>query len=928
MKNKFIALLLVLAVAITCFAACGPKEPESKAQTIKSVLTEATNNAEVTVSGTVFGKLSGGFYLMDETGHIYVNSAEAVAVGDVVTVSAQFNAGASVKPPQLKQAEVTKTGTTTVSLTAKASSIAAIKAMDKNAKEGVYGEYVKITGTLSKDAAKRLIIADEEGNSLLFNTTSSVNELDAFQGKRVDINVVIHGNSNNMFSVSFIDKAANVTENPLSAAAMKDQVVAWVEAQIGHDRSGNFTLPSVYEPIPSIQLSWTSDSEKVTIANNIATVAAITAEETVTLKLNIATTATDSVTVDYSIHLKPITEATIADVIENAHDGDTVKVTGVILTYANDGNDNATRHGYILIDNATGKMLYVTNAAAVGGVHGAYKTNNSVAGVAYGVGDEVTIIGSYTVNTAKIGSGSPEQTGRHCVSLTNGSVEVKTAQKGFDLAKAKESMVTVTDEASLKNLAANLPFGTLVKISGTKDAPLYIGMSASSFPVNFKLLYKPGESNADCQLPGPNGKVYVFSFKSNLNEVNAKANWWEDAFGITEAYVAPKNGTTAVPVMGEVYAVVSHWTSTYYQLAIVDYASSCTVSPILSDEDMAKREIVKSFPSTQIDAKTAGTINLPASTEHAGAITWTVSPEGAINTTTGAYAAFETTTTVTLTAHYTVGGREQTCDVTLIMEGASVVDQTISEALTAGAASVPSLVAKVVTFGNTSGNTENPKAGFILTDGVYMVWYNTTNYKVGEVDIKAGDELRIKNVDLITEDGARTLRNTEFTTVEIVSSGNTIDYSNLHLDAEISSDETMTAYAASIKGIGGQVVKFSGDFAFVGTGSKNDNCRYQLNYKSATSSAGARYTYADASTKTFSFFARGQYLLNEYLTAQKGSETTWYGEVGIPQTSGSKCYSVSGTIYAVSCGSVNTMHAWVIINPAAYSLALTPAAEA
>ena len=128
-------------------------------------------------------------------------------------------------------------------------------------------------------------------------------------------------------------------------------------------------------------------------------------------------------------------------------------------------------------------------------------------------------------------------------------------------------------------------------------------------------------------------------------------------------------------------------------------------------------------------------------------------------------------------------------------------------------------------------------------------------------------------------------------------------------------------------------MKFSGDFAFVGTGSKNDNCRYQLNYKSATSSKGARYPYKDYTdvdhgNRTFSFFARGQYLLNEYLTAQKGSETTWYGEVGIPQTSGSTCYSVSGTIYAVSCGSGATMHAWVIINPAASSLTLTPAAEA
>ncbi len=920
MKKSLIALLLVVVVACVGLAACNPDDPDvGGGTTIAQILTEKSNNDSVTAKGTVFGVVTGGFYLMDDStdGYIFVNTADKVAVGDKVTVEGTFGTG-SVKPPQIKAVtSLTKDGTATVSLTAAPSSVAAVCGMNKDAATGVYGKYVTLTGTVETDTANRLSLADEDGNSVLFFTGSAVSELANFHGKRVELKVVIHGYTGGKFLVSYIGTAAEITERPLSAADVKDEVVEWVEQQVGHERTGSFTLPLVYQPVTSITLSWSVETNDYLVINGgVATVATLDNEQQLTLKLKINTTETDFVEVDYTITLKPVTLITISELLENQTlDGQTVMVKGIVMTYLSDGNNQAVREGFMLYDSASGKMVAVSNGAAVGGSHGSYLATD---GTAYGVGDEITVVGKYSLDTAKIGNSGPSQTGRRNIDLTDGSVTVETKSISYNLDAAKTAAAVIDSGEDLAAFAENLQFGQLIKLVGTTENPLYVGMSASSFPVNFKLLYQPGTSNDDCKFAGPNGNSYIFSIKSDINQINAINNWWETAFGIRDAEVCPKDGVEAKPVTGEVYVVVSHWTGTYYQLAIVDWANS-TLLPRLPANELAELEIEAAFPNKTIDATAAGAVTLPAQTTHAGAITWTADPADIINLETGAFAAQETSQTVTLTAHFNVGGTDYTYDIELLLQGATFTDVTVSQALEAAGDTVASLKAYIAAFGTSSANADEQRAGLILTDGEKAIWYNTSSYSAGGADIKIGDEVRIVGGTLDRADGARRLNDG---TLTVLNSDNTINFANLAVDATISNETEMVAYAAASKAKPGQIVKFIGDFFFVGTGSSNDNCRYQITYKStAASSAAARYTFdietEAAKYKTFSFSVRG----NEYLLGD------WWTPLGMPKASGSKSFAVTGSFYAVSCGAGNTMYAWSIINADAWNVSPVTAAE-
>ncbi|MCM1043429.1 MAG: hypothetical protein NC350_04395 [Corallococcus sp.] len=902
------SLILILAVALclsVCLVACTPNS-----LSIEQVLTEKANGDEVTTSGTVYGTVNGGFYLMDaEGGRIYVSANDQVAVGDKLTVTGTLAKGATVRPTQIKLTSLSKQGTEQVNLTAEQSSIEAICGMNSGAETGVYGKYVKVVGTYGKDVTGRYCLTDEDKNSVLLYTSSNTAALAGFEGKRVELAVVIHGYTANKFQVSFVGTAADVTEKPLSVADVKDEVVSWVETQLGHEKSGDFALPATYAPIPSVTLTWAVDSnEFITIEDNTAKVAALEAQQKVTLQLTIATTATDEVTVDYEVTVKPIVETTVTELLANANIGDTVKVTGVVMTYLSDGNTQGERHGYALLDPATGAIVIVNGAPSVGGVHGAYKATN---GDSYGIGDEITVIGTYKEG-GTVGSG-PEQTGRKQIALGGGSVAVKTKNATYALEEAKKNAIVINNLDEQKDFAKNLDYGKLIKISATDENPLYIGMSANSFPVNFKLLFADGASNSDCQLPAADGGLQIFSIKSDINALNAGDLFWENAFGIKDAHVCPKDDDKMYPVTGDMYVMLANRTGTYFQLAVVDWTSN-TLTPKAEDSVLAGIEINKAFAEKEIDATTAGTITLPTETTHAKGITWTVNPEGAINTQTGAYEAFVVTTTVVLTAHYKVNGEgeDQTYDVELTMTGATVKDVTVSEALEGSSDSIPSLIAYVAAFGSTSGNTAEQRAGLILTDGKLAMYYNTTTYAVDGTDIRIGDQLKITGATLSRANGARTLTGG---TIEIVPSENTIDYSALTIDATITNEEEMLAYAAGSKALGGQIVKFEGPFWFVGTGTTGMTCRLQIHYKSegVTSSAGARYDFdmTSKASKTFSFSMGGNALLIE----------NWYEDVGATVGGTSKVsLPATGSFYAVSCGRGDTMYAWAIINADAWNV--------
>ena len=124
----------------------------------------------------------------------------------------------------------------------------------------------------------------------------------------------------------------------------------------------------------------------------------------------------------------------------------------------------------------------------------------------------------------------------------------------------------------------------------------------------------------------------------------------------------------------------------------------------------------------------------------------------------------------------------------------------------------------------------------------------------------------------------------------------------------------MTAWAAATAApVGGMVLKFTGSFYMVGTGSSNGaGCRYQINFRDAAASADARYTFnlGSNANKTVALKACNGMLIDE-----------WWTAAGFEQATGSISHAVEGTIYVVTaqiCG--NTLWAVNLINADGFDL--------
>lgn len=446
--------------------------------------------------------------------------------------------------------------------------------------------------------------------------------------------------------------------------------------------------------------------------------------------------------------------------------------------------------------------------------------------------------------------------------------------------------------------------GTVVKFVATAENPLYLGGSSSTYDsLNLKIYFGdvPGGVNSNNVKIG--GKTIAVKARSSEHTLGLK--WWQELNpDMPEAFVATD---TSYGFVGEVYAVWVSSTSTYSQLALLSEGFTLRA---LNVAELAENEIKSLIPES-ISAGEEGVFNLASSTAHAENIAWTCDKPEIFNCETGAFVAVTEDTNVTLTARYSIDGVEYSVNITVKFTAAAEVELTLTEYLTAAKAdTLPAhyhIVAYVAALGSTSGNSADWKDGVILTDGVNTVWYNEDVYSYNEADLKKGDKVKLSGITFDGSNGNQIITGGT-NSLEVLSSDNAIDYSNANLYATVSSDEELAALASGMATpLGGVLVKFTGDFSFVGTGASN--CRYQLNYKDAASSAAARYQfgdYADAThgNRTFSFSVAG----NNY-TFDK-----WYEACGMPEGKASTCYPVTGTIYAVGCYYGATMYAWSIVS--------------
>lgn len=841
----------------TC-TVCGATKTEDIAKlTTISEYVAGANNSNVDFTGTVFQKTNEGFYVYDASGAVYVKLAESQAsklaslkLGDEVKVTGKLSV--AEKQIFVKNGTVEVSSNKALNYKSTETTIEAIQALAASDRTN-YAKLFNVTGAVTLDEANRMVLTDSTGSMLVDDSVKA--DFASFVGKKlsVDITLLKMGDgSDGWIAYAFKD---TLEEYIVDIDAVKDEVFASVS--VAEEVWGSLELATSYEPEPGVTFTWSVKSgEGITITDNACDISlALTADSAVVLTLTISA-GEKTASQDFNTTIKAIESVDLATgktkegyVVLNA----TVAATGL--------SHESNPYSYvILMDENTKEYAIVTVSSEQ---RASVKSGNKVQLVAKydKFADNESLFVFQDVKSFKV-----TEEGTELDYSTLNPVELRTAADYQDVIDNHHQEIV------------------LYKIVN----PWMVGSGSTSF--NW-YQFGPGKDSA------ANGLINTRQFCFLIANFAANGmTQWESQYNV------PIKTAGADHYVGTVIYAYS-----VYQLGdtkwpfIIPNNGAC-----VQDVSEKVRNEIEENVEVEIVAQEAGTFALPASVtidETPYAITWESSNNDLINATTGAYPQLLDPAEVTLTAKYTCNLKEYSFTIKVSMLAAEITPVTISEAITAGNGTIAKLNAYVAAIGTSSENSEEHRYGIMLTDGKRVVYYQTTDYKVGEDDIKAGDLLQIRGATITIDDDGATLQGG---TVTIQSSGNTIDYSQLELAADVDSDEELATFLAGHNATRGLVVKFSGKINLVGTGSTSKNPRYQINYKGAASSADARYSMNG--TNRSLVISLGAYQLLD-------PANEWWTAVGIPATTGSKCFTIYATIYAVGGYNGSTMQAWTLIKP-------------
>ena len=879
MKKRFSLFLIVvlfLALAVVgCKKPTPTPEPDPEPEVEYTTVTEAlagANNSSVEFKGVVFAKTNDGIYVADNQAGAYVKLATsqqdkfaAVKVGDELGVTGKLSVSAA--QVFVKNASVEVLSSDKTVLTASEKTIGVVAASSASDK-ATFGKLFKVTGAVTLDEANRMVWSDESGK--LYIDDACKNDFASYVGKKVTANVtLLNKGTEGWVAYAYKDTAS---EYIVDIDTVKEDIFNSIS--VTEEVWGVLDLTTSYATEPGVKFEWSVKSgEGVTITNNECEVStSLTADSNVVLTLTISA-GSKTASKDYNTLVKAITNASIAEA--KASTGYVV-VNGVVVATAI-ANESNTNYWIIMMDETTHEYLVVDAAR---------EQKNSVT-----VGDKIQVVGKYE----NVGSFEDAASAVDTKALTDVKAVKVTGKTtvNFEELYTKE-LRTVEDYQEAANTAHQQV--VLYKVIN----PWMVGSGSTTYS-----WYQFGPTKDFAANGIQNKKQCAFLI------ANFAAN------GLTtfdSQYNIPNKSQGAQAYDGSVMYAFSMYQfgATRWPFVVPNAGAS------FYDVSEAVKSAIEVTVENEITATEAGKIDLVdkvmvGETEYA--VTWTSSDDTKLNVTTGAYPQLFEEATVTLTAKFTCNQKEYELEIKVKMIAAEVVAVDVSTAIAEAAASqdgtkeILKLEAYVAAIGTSSENSEEYRNGIMLTDGKKVIYYGKTEYEIGEHKIKAGDKLSIKKANLtVTEDGAKLVGGD----MELLSENNTIDYTQLELAATVSNDEELATFLAAHNPTNGLVVKFTGTFNFVGTGSTAKNPRYQLNYKAAASSANARYPFKD-----YTAADKGNRSVVFSLNASKElmPENEWWVECGIPQLSGSKCFTVCGTVYAVGGYYGNTMHAWTIINP-------------
>lgn len=421
-----------------------------------------------------------------------------------------------------------------------------------------FPEYMAV-GTLTVELLTSVL--DVEGITWTVDNTEIV-DLENKLVKSVTTDTVVK------FTASYTVRGEAVTsekEVTVSSSVSLDDVKASLAYGIPTEVSSGdlpFELATTHESI-SGSVTWTSSNEAIDLTNK--TVAEIDDDLEVTLTASFTFKGkTETLEVKVTV-LGPLSVSKLSEVTEAG----VVRVKGIVVAYAADGNSTATRLGLLLKDKVTNDLVLLTGLSTLGGSYGAYVDSDKSA---INVGDELFVKCTYNLTTeANSAVSSIANDGRKYLWVT-ATDTVKKLSSDNQITWDDSTITTITNNDELANFAKNLEYATVIKIVGTAENPIMIGGSGSKSPFNLKVLMnKSATSNDHTKYEG-----LTFSLKSDTNAANfsGDADWYKTQFdGITGPFVAPKDGVLCHNYTGVMYVVVTFKTGTYYQMSAVNTAS-------------------------------------------------------------------------------------------------------------------------------------------------------------------------------------------------------------------------------------------------------------------------------------------------------------------------------------------------------------------
>lgn len=884
MKKKIFSLLMVL-VLLLAVVACGKKpvddnKPDDGGDNKETVVEVSTvldykGNDDVLTKGVVFALTSEGFYMADSKAGIYVKLSDAnkslltsLKKGDEVEVSGKF--ALSNGQPFVKNASAKVLASDKTALSASAMKLAQVNALTASDKAN-YGKLFTVVAAVSKDEANRIVLTDDTGSVILGDENYA--EYNQYVGKKISTSYVLVSFDNSKWTVLALKETASVQF--VNVDDVKDKIYETVT--VPAETYGALELVTSYEPEPGVEFTWSvKEGNAIEITNNVPDVKiGLEADSNVVLTLTL-TSGTTSASKDYTITVKA---AKAVSLEAGKAEADYVVTSGLVVA-CGIADEMSSYHYIIVRDQEDSSLTYYPIGVSS-------EMRKSVK-----VGDKIQFVGKYFTD-------ENVEEGKVARPRYDDVQAIKVLESGIAVDYTAMNPITLETVADYEDAANNKHEQVLLyKVVN----PFMVGSGSTTYNWN---QFGPTLASAGSGIT--NTRQFSMLIK-NLAENGL--NTWEADFAVpTKA-----NGAKQYP--GTVLYVFSIYQTGDTKWSFILPNSSASVY----DEKEAVKVKINELLPAEITATEAGTCELPAKVtigEKEYALTWTSSDDSKLNASTGAYPVLYDETTVELTAKFNVGEQEAELKFNIKMLAKAVEAISISEALEQAAtaegntATIIKLEAYIANIGSSSENNAEFRYGLMLTDGKKVAYFKTTQYTVGETELKPYDKIEIRNAKITCNADEHIITDGE---ISYISSNNTIDYSNLVIDVTVTNEEELAAFLGAHGVTRGLVVKFAGEsIYFVGTGSSSATGRYQLNYKKAASSAAARYTYnlTENKEKSLVFNLPGTRLI---------VDRDWWTDCDMPEKSGSKAFEVQGSLIAVGGYNGNTMHAWTVINADEFKL--------